>query len=204
MALSGEADPTTVREMLAAGAIGYLVKGTPPSEFLEALRAMCGTMPQLIDPAAAAAEPDLPPGAAGSCSRSRTRARSTSSPTRSTAGVPGPRRARPDAVPRRQRRGPPRPDVAVVDATMPSGGGARIAAELASVSPAHARGRARPGPGDPGDALGLVRVGASSVVDAAGGAGEVVAAIERAARGGSSFEGGVAALVLENVREPRR
>jgi len=41
VALSGEADPTTVREMLAAGAIGYLVKGVilQPSGVFAAIRA---------------------------------------------------------------------------------------------------------------------------------------------------------------------
>lgn len=204
VALSGEADPTTVREMLAAGAIGYLVKGTPPSEFLEALRSICGTLPQLIDPPAAAAQPELP---AGTCRVLLALADAgaldelaDAVDQRASLDLVGLAQTPYHAVSVAARA---RPDVAVVDATMPSGGGARIAAELASVSPG-TRVVALGPAGDPGDALGLVRVGASSVVDAAGGAGEVVAAIERAARGGSSFEGGVAALVLENVRERRR
>ena len=38
VALSGSEDPLAVRDMLAAGAVTYLLKGTPPPELLEALQ----------------------------------------------------------------------------------------------------------------------------------------------------------------------
>jgi EAL domain-containing protein (putative c-di-GMP-specific phosphodiesterase class I)/CheY-like chemotaxis protein len=204
VALSGDDNPATVREMLAAGAVGYLVKGTPPSEFLEALRSICGTLPDLVGAPGDPAEPDAPVAGCrvllALADPEALDALADAVDGRAGLELVGLAQTPYHAVSVAARA---RPDVAVVDMTMPSSGGARIAAELASVSAATRVIALGPG-GDPGDALGVLRAGASSVVDGAGGAAEVVAAIERAARGGSSFEGGVAALVLENVRETRR
>ncbi len=196
VALSNNDDAESVRLMLAAGAASYMVKGTPPDELLEGLRATVAP-PRAPDERVVLGPPRR-------VLVTVTDAVALDELAESIIAAPGLElsglaQTAYHAITLSARL---RPDIAVVDASM-STGGARIAAAIVAASPA-TRVIAWALPGDPRTTLGLVGAGAANVVvSGAEPATAILEAVDSAIQGGPQSAAGAPLVILRGTRTAR-
>ena len=188
VALSGNDDPTSVRLMLAAGAVSYVLKGTPADELIDVMHAA-------ITPA----EPKGPPPLTGPARRvlialadpvvlDELADAVMDAPGLELAGLA---QTAYHAISLAARV---RPDVAVVDATLGTGG-ARVAASLVAASPTtRIISWATAGEPDAGDP--------NLVVTAEQPAAALIDAIGRVARSSTPASASGAVVVLRTASQP--
>ncbi|HWM10132.1 MAG TPA: response regulator [Solirubrobacteraceae bacterium] len=197
VALTGAAESETVREMLAAGSAGYLLKGTPTAELLASVRDARTRGPREVRPGAAPAPATNGDGIRVLVVDDQVAVLDVLSdvidrqPDLALVGVA---QSPFHAVTLAARH---QPDVAVLDAHMRSGGGARVAAEIRGVSP-ETQIVVLTGNSDRRTVMGMLRSGATSVISG-GSHRRLVDAIVASAEGGSTMSGDVMTVLLDEL-----
>jgi EAL domain-containing protein (putative c-di-GMP-specific phosphodiesterase class I)/DNA-binding NarL/FixJ family response regulator len=196
VAVSGHDDLAVVRQMLRAGAVSYVLKGTPAEELERILRH--------------ALLPDAPATDHGAAERNpaTTVLVAEADPTaiemlaEAIDDAPGLELVGLAQTPFHalQLAARHQPSVALVNRAMSDGLGAVLAADLLAVSPGTKV--IGLGIGDTRAGLDMLAAGATSVINDPQDAGLVVAAIARAASGGSELAASVAQAVLNPLRLP--
>jgi len=201
VALTGAAESSTVRDMLAAGAAGYLLKGTPTAELLASLRAARSRGSEDVR---STAPPSAAAVAAGNGDPITVLVVDDQvsvldvlsdvidrQPDLSLVGIAQTPFHAVTLAARHQ------PRVAVLDAHIRSGGGARVAAEIRGVSPV-TQIVVLTGISDRRTVMGMLRSGATSVI-AGGSHRRLVDAIVASAEGGSTMSGEVMTVLLDEL-----
>jgi EAL domain-containing protein (putative c-di-GMP-specific phosphodiesterase class I)/response regulator of citrate/malate metabolism len=200
VALTGAAETSTVREMLAAGSAGYLLKGTPTAELLSSLRDTLSSGPRAAAPPGGtlpAAERDGAPitvlvvddrvdvlDVLGEVIDRQ-----------AELALVGVAQTPFHAVTLAARH---QPQVAVLDANMRAGGGARVAAEIRGVSP-DTQIVALSGSSDRRTVMGMLRSGATSYVVKGDSDRRLVEAIVASAAGGSAMSSEVMSVLVHEL-----
>jgi EAL domain-containing protein (putative c-di-GMP-specific phosphodiesterase class I)/DNA-binding NarL/FixJ family response regulator len=201
VALTGAADSATVRDMLAAGAAGYVLKGTPTAELLASLReALAGGPREARAPVVEPVAPvvlDSEPITVLVVDDEVTVLDVMSDvidrePDLALVGVAQTPFHAVTLAARHQ------PNVAVLDAHMRSGGGARVAAEIRGVSP-DTQIVVLTGKSDRRTVMGMLKSGATSYVVKGASHRRLVDAIVASAEGGSTVSSDVMTVLLDEL-----